>query len=47
MTNRIEYTFDLDGLVEEIRYYRSLTVIDLNNPPQPTAVCRWCFGGAG
>lgn len=38
MTDRIEYTFDLDGFVDEIRYYRSLTTIDVNNPPPPTAV---------
>lgn len=38
MTDRIEYTFDLDGFVDEIRYYRSLTTIDTNNPPPPTAV---------
>lgn len=38
MTDRIEYTFDMDGFVDEIRYYRSLTEIDTDNPPLPTAL---------
>ena len=38
MTDRIEYTWDLDGFCDEQRYYRELSTIDINNPPIPKAV---------
>lgn len=38
MTERIEYTWNLDGFVDEQRYYRELSTIDINNPPTPKSV---------
>lgn len=34
----ITSTWELDGLVEEQRYYRSTSPIDTQNPPTPTAI---------
>ncbi len=38
MTNRIELAWDLDGFVQEQRYYCSLTTIDINSPPNPKVI---------
>ncbi|RKG36961.1 hypothetical protein D7V31_17150, partial [Acinetobacter sp. WCHAc060007] len=38
MTNRLELNWDLDGFVDEQRYYCSETPIDLENLPAPKAV---------
>lgn len=38
MTNRLELNWQLDGFVDEQRYYCSETAIDINNLPTPKAV---------
>lgn len=38
MTNRLELSWNLDGFVDEQRYYCSETAIDVNNLPAPKAV---------
>lgn len=38
MTNRLELSWDLDGFVDEQRYYCSETMIDVNNLPVPKVV---------
>lgn len=38
MTNRLELNWNLDGFVDEQRYYRSEAPIDVNNLPVPRAV---------
>jgi hypothetical protein len=38
MTNRLELAWNLDGFVDEQRYYCSETPIDVNNMPTPKAI---------
>ena len=38
MTNRLELNWKLDGFVDEQRYYRSETPIDINSLPPPTMI---------
>lgn len=38
MTSRLEIKWKLDGFVDEQRYYRSETPIDINNLPEPNAI---------
>ncbi|WP_414659188.1 family 16 glycoside hydrolase [Acinetobacter courvalinii] len=37
MTNRIEVNWKVDGFIDEQRYYRSLTTMDVNSMPPPKA----------